>query len=66
MQFKFADFNSFWDEVAPTWQKGLTLDREDPFGHYEIGNLRWVPRSVQPRNQRRHVGKTFQHEGTTP
>lgn len=63
VQFKFTDFNSFWNEVSATWKLGLTLDRIDPFGNYEAGNLRWVPRSVQSRNQRRHVGKIFQHQG---
>lgn len=63
VQFKFEDFDSFWLEVSPSWEPGLTLDRIDPFGHYEPGNLRWVPRCVQSRNQRRHVGKPFQHEG---
>lgn len=66
VQFKFADFTTFWNEVSPTWVAGLTLDRIDPFGNYEVGNLRWVPRAVQSRNQRRHVGKAFQHEGVTP
>lgn len=63
VQFKFMDFPSFWNEVAPTWAVGLTLDRIDPFGNYEVGNLRWVSRAVQSRNQRRHAGKSFQHHG---
>lgn len=32
---------------------GLTLDRIDNNGHYEIGNLRWATHSEQNRNQRR-------------
>jgi hypothetical protein len=32
---------------------GLSLDRTDPWGNYEIGNLRWASRRVQSTNTRR-------------
>jgi hypothetical protein len=31
---------------------GMTLDRRDNDGHYEVGNLRWATRSEQLRNRR--------------
>jgi hypothetical protein len=36
--------------------EGLSLDRIDVNGHYEIGNLRWATDSEQMRNRRRIGG----------
>lgn len=54
--------------VHPAWRKfsnflrdmgecprGLTLDRENPFGHYEPRNARWAAAAAQSRNQRRTI-----------
>ena len=34
--------------------KGLSLDRENPNGHYTKSNCRWATSKVQSNNQRRH------------
>jgi hypothetical protein len=31
---------------------GYELDRIDPLGHYEIGNVRWVPRGTGARQRK--------------
>jgi hypothetical protein len=45
-------FEEFWADMGPTWQEGLTIDREDTNGHYEKDNCRWVPQKDQVRNRR--------------
>ena len=42
--------DNYSDEKART--KEITLDRINPNGNYEKGNLRWVSRSMQLANQR--------------
>jgi hypothetical protein len=48
---EWLQFEAFRDAVLPTWQKGLTLDRIDPGGNYEPGNIEWVSRQRQTRNR---------------
>lgn len=45
-------FRAFWEDMGPTYQKGLTLDREDNEENYEPNNCRWVTPKTQGRNTR--------------
>ena len=36
--------------------KDVSLDRIDPAGHYQIGNLRWTNKHVQAANKKKLVG----------
>lgn len=40
-------------------KKGMSLDRINPAGHYEIANLRWTNSHVQAANKVGSVGGTF-------
>lgn len=50
--FGEGGFERFLEAVGPHPGDGFTLDRIDPHGHYEPGNVRWADASTQRQNQR--------------
>lgn len=52
VEFKFKSFQEFYDEVGPR-PEGKTLDRIDPWGNYEPGNVRWATHVEQCNNRRK-------------
>ena len=60
-QFLFKSFHDFLVAVeGPPDRADHSLDRVDPSGHYEPGNVRWTNKSVQSANK-----KGFKH-GSKP
>lgn len=67
----YARYGGQGTTVAPEWIEsfeaflahvgerpaGTTLDRIDPFGNYEPGNVRWATPSEQEANKRSKVGQ---------
>jgi hypothetical protein len=53
VEFRFESYQQFLDELGPR-PDGMTLDRIDPMGHYEPGNVRWatIQQQAQNRNPR--------------
>ena len=45
-------FERFWEDMGPTYQKGLELDRINNEEGYYPGNCRWVSRKINSRNKR--------------
>lgn len=56
------DFAQFQADMGPTYQPGLTLDRRENDGNYEVGNCRWVTNTVNCRNQSKTVFVEWQGE----
>jgi|HubBroStandDraft_4_1064222.scaffolds.fasta_scaffold00050_67 hypothetical protein len=53
IKFLFVSFKQFLSHIGRMPHPGLTLDRINNEGHYEIGNVRWATHSEQCRNRRK-------------
>jgi hypothetical protein len=55
IEFRFQSFEDFLDEVGCKPTPKHTLDRIDPTGHYERGNVRWATMKEQANNRQNSV-----------
>lgn len=58
VEFRFRSYEQFLSELGPR-PDGMTLDRIDPNGHYEPGNVRWATMAEQCRNKRSNIFVTY-------
>lgn len=49
---QWDNFQNFYDDMFPTWQPKLTLDRINNNGNYEPDNCKWSTQKEQARNRR--------------
>lgn len=50
VEFRFNSFEEWFTELGPR-PEGMSVDRIDPKGHYEPGNVRWATHKQQCRNR---------------
>ena len=62
---QWEGFAGFRQDMAPTYQKGMTLDRIDVNGNYTSDNCRWATRKEQNNNKRKHIMVNYQGEKMT-
>ena len=60
---EWGSFEIFWQDMGPTYQQGLTLDRKDTSGNYEPQNCRWSTRHVQNVTRRKWSGTKSRYRG---
>jgi hypothetical protein len=49
-----TDFEAFRAHIGPRPSPKHSIDRIDPYGNYEPGNVRWATTTEQNRNHRHH------------
>ena len=52
---EWLDVQNFVNDMFPTFQEGLSIDRINPNGNYEKENCRWANKSTQQRNTRKLI-----------
>lgn len=61
VKFLFKSFDEFWQELGLR-PENCTLDRIDPLGNYEPGNVRWLTQKEQNRNRRSNIFVQYKGE----
>lgn len=56
-------FENFFEDMSPTYTKGLELDRKDTNGNYCKENCRWVTRQQNVMNTRGSKNSTSSYKG---
>lgn len=52
VEFKFSTFEEWYAVLGPQLTPDHSVDRIDPFGHYESSNIRWATAKEQANNTR--------------
>lgn len=52
---RWSSYLNFKEDMGPTFQVGLTLDRIDPDKDYCKENCKWATKDEQQRSKRKHI-----------
>ena len=52
VEVRFCCIHAFYLSLGPRPDDSFTVDRIDPYGHYEDGNVRWASLETQAANKR--------------
>lgn len=59
---EWLDFEKFIEDMMPTFREGLTLDRVDVNGNYNLDNCRWADINQQSNNKVNSLSILFEGE----
>ena len=59
IEFRFESFEQFLEHLGPKPDPKWDLDRINNEGHYEPGNVRWVPHKINAQNKRDTINITY-------
>lgn len=62
---RWLDITNFVEDMYPTYEKGLQLDRINNDGNYEPSNCRWATRTENVNNVRRNIRIEYNGETKT-
>ena len=58
-------FMTFYEDMSPSWEEGLWLERIDPNQNYTLENCCWESRSGQEHNKRKLGGCSSKYKGVS-
>lgn len=56
---RWSLFENFYEDMAPTYKEGLSIERINNDGNYEPGNCKWATSKEQSRNKGNNVYYTI-------
>lgn len=60
---RWESIENFIEDMHPTYEKGLEIDRIDNNGNYEPDNCRWVTRKINSNNKR--TNRIIEYKGVS-